>query len=150
MLSRITTGCSHLHCLHEKSSLDKNRYFSLVKVVLEEIPSEKFTLEPVEQSAITITTIKRRKANISPITKGGGKRKYPRKLREKNPKQSHKTGETKKKRLLEEKSQRRCSRSHRHMVTKNLFFFFSLTADLILCVKLATWCRVPLMCFHKK
>ena len=65
VISRITTGCSHLRCLHEKSSLDKDIFFSLVKAVPEEFPSEKFTLESVEQSAITITTIKQRKTNIS-------------------------------------------------------------------------------------
>lgn len=60
-------GCS---CLHNKSFPDKDRFFSLIKVVSEEISSEKFTLETVEQSAITIATKNR---DISPITIAGGK-----------------------------------------------------------------------------
>lgn len=43
----IITDCSHLHCLHDKGSRDEDISFSLVKTVLEEIPSKIFTLEPV-------------------------------------------------------------------------------------------------------
>ena len=44
VLSCITMGCMHFHCLHDKSSLDKDIYFSLVKVVPEDISLSKSLL----------------------------------------------------------------------------------------------------------
>ena len=66
VLSLVTTGCSHLYCLNFKSFPDNDRSFSFVKTVREEILSENFTLEPVKQSVITITTtIKAKRLYIS-------------------------------------------------------------------------------------
>lgn len=76
----ITMDCSHLRYLPKKSSLNKDIFF-LVKVVLDEITSDKIYFWTPPTICDNHYNKKQSKTSISPITKTGRKRKYPWKLR---------------------------------------------------------------------